>query len=433
MSYSSNQNNPRSYEPPVLRTTVSTSAETPSVAKHVFANMPDLGQSHIRILARFIALGNLMVAVNGLVWGAVWIVLGSWPMAVISFSFIVYAAMTQNVSMRGEYYKALSLMTCGIVFWLFVVAIVASGPGLANSGSVHAFFLTLAVCLYIVLGKVKPGIRLGVTFTMLVCFLGVHLSNFTPILSVPEKQHIMAGYFTWTSAFICTCLFVFFSRAEFSYDRKITFVDRRLKDVFIATHKNKHDSYLQTQAKQRMVAKAIPECSMLYVSTSSVSELIKTQTELQVLADLNNLYGDFDNAVYDMGLDKIDTVKSAYFVSSGVTRYNKHNDGSHHANQLLKLAIRFLTIAARYPHIDVSLGIHSGAATAGLTNDHTLVYSLWGENVDLAYRLHRLGQKNVVNMSYQTYQYVGQHHLCKHTRDVVSADQSIVGLYELCN
>lgn len=397
--------------------------------QHILNQMPDLSHSHIRVLARLVVLGCAIIALNGLIWSCIWLfTLDSWPMALVSASFIVYAYVTYRVTLAGLYYRALTLMTLGVSFWISVVAIAASGPGIGFGGSVHGFFLTLAVCLFIVLEKSGSKIRFAVTGLMLLLFLAFHLPfyQFTPFITVPENIHNLANQLTWISVLLSSLLFAFFSKTRFFYDDKIEYSDNRLNDVFVATHKNKHQSYVQDQQKKRMLAKAVPNCTMLFLALPNLSEAIKKSHASHISEQLNTLLGKFDDAVYDMGLEKIDNVKETYMVAASLLE-----SVSDHSVQLIELAKRFRDIAQTVPDIDIRIGIHTGAVTAGVVTHPRSVYSAWGECVDFAYKVQEWGQIGEITVSERTYKRVSELYQFKRMANLCSTSKKSIPIYQL--
>jgi len=397
-------------------------------AQHLLNQMPDLSHAHIRVLAKLITLGCFIIAVNGVIWFLLWLLfLDSWPMAFVSASFVAYAYFNYRVTLTGSYYVALSLMTVGVTFWLSLVAIVASGPGLGYGGSVHGFFLTMAVCLFIVLKKSSLRIRLGVTGIMLLLFLSFHLPiyDFTPLLKISPSTHLLVSQFTWVSVVLASVLFLVFSRETFGHYGPLEFSDNRLNDVFVATQKSKHQDYVQDHHKTRMLAKAAPNCSMLFVALPNLSEAIKQHSESHINRQLNTLLGEFDNAVYDMELEKIDTVKETYMVTASLL-----STFENHSEKIIELAKRFKEIAQAIPEIDIKIGVHTGAVTVGIITQPKSIYSVWGKSVDLAFKVQELGELNEITVSEAAYKQVKNRHRFEYKKTIISDELQSLALYQ---
>lgn len=397
-------------------------------AQDILGQMPDLSHSHIRVLARLIDLGCFIIALNGIVWAAIWVNLDSIPMSLVSICFIFYSFVIFQISRKGMYNRAFIFMLLGVIFWLALVAIVASGPGLGYGGAVHGFFLTIAVCLYIVLEKYSTAIRLSASSAMLLLFLAFHIPfyDFTPLLIMPPEQHLLAGQITWVSVIVSTLLFALFSSKHSAYDKRLSYSHGGLNQTFMATNQNKHASYIEDQQKERMIAQALPNCSILFIGVPNLADTIELHGDKFVCDKLNTLFGEFDNLVYEHELEKIDTVQNTYMVSV-IANGNPKQD----AEKLIRFAIECKKIAASFGKIDVRMGIHSGSATMGVVAKPKSVYSIWGENVDFAHNVQEAGKLNEITVSEKTIQYLSNAHKFSKEHKQLELNTKLVGIYQL--
>lgn len=396
--------------------------------QNILGQMPDLSHSHTRVLARLIDLGCFIIALNGIIWSAIWVKLDSIPMSAVSICFLFYALATFQISRKGMYNRAFSFMLIGVTFWLILVAVVASGPGLAYGGAVHGFFLTIAVCLYFVLEKYSNAVRFSACSTMLLLFLAFHIPfyDFTPLIVMPPKEHLLAGQITWISVLVSTLLFAIFSSKHSAYDRRITYSHDGLNKAFLATNQNKHANYIQDQQKERMVAQALPNCSILFIGLPNLAQAIAQHGDKLVCEQLNALIGEFDNLVYEYELEKIDTVQSTYMVS-----VIANGDPAQGAEKLIRFAMECKKIANSLGSIDVRMGIHSGSATMGVVTKLKSVYSIWGENVDFAHYVQEAGKVNEITVSEKTIEQLNRVHKFSQNHKQLELNSRPVGIYQL--
>lgn len=397
------------------------------VNRQLYAGIPDLSDSRIKQIAKLNIFGSIVIALNAVGWAFVWIIFDRLVLFFVCFAYLLYAYWIFKTNQKGRYYQAFGWMITGMVVWIALLGVVVSGPGLGYGGSVHGFFLTLAMAVFILLKPSSLFLRISITMSMVLLFLCFHLPvvNFTPMLPLPYEQHIMATKVTWISVVITTLgLYLWLFKTDVAYDRRIKFTDQRLQNLF--TDFLPHRGNAQGQLKGNIVASAIPECSVLFVELANLGELRDSYNEEALLAMLNSLFGKFDDTVYDADLDKIKTFEFSYMVASGVSKFDEL-----HAQKLVDLALDFITISNSFNDVHIRIGVHSGAATAGLIKDSAFVYTLWGESVNIASMLERFGDPSRVNISESTYQAVGHLFSCEHNRNLMIKELGRVNMYHV--
>lgn len=397
-------------------------------ANNAFANLPDLSFSHIRTIAKFNIWGTFLIALNAIAWGITWIFFDSWLMSGLSFSTLLYANYIYTLNQKGLYYKSLIYATVGISFWICLVAFVASGPGLGFGGSVHAYFLCIAVCLFLCLQHTKPFIKYGAPAVMLLLFFAFHLPliDFKPFIDLSPTQHLKAGQFTWASVPLLFIVSVWLLKTNNIYDQKITFEDHRLDDIFTALNAGTQASKFDLTNNAPKFACAIPHCSVMLLDFSNLSTLLKEHDQQWVAQRLNNIMGEFDNALYNSSLDKINSLDGFYMVASGVSKKDLR-----HAENLTDLAMEFMLIAQNFPEMEIKIAIHSGAANAAVISESKFLFALWGSSVTAASDILRNTNAHKICLSKSTYKIVKDRYNCNYYKEISSYNAKRLELFEL--
>lgn len=154
------------------------------------------------------------------------------------------------------------------------------------------------------------------------------------------------------------------------------------------------------------------ECVSLLFSDFVGFTRVASTTTPQVLVDSLNAYFEaYDQAVEELGLEKIKTIGDAYMVASGLPIRD-----SEHAQKCCDLALRMLEIGERLKTenpkkglcvFNVRIGIHSGPVMAGVVGKKKFSYDIWGDTVNLAARMESNSEQDRINISEMTYQLLG--------------------------
>ncbi|HKH07811.1 MAG TPA: adenylate/guanylate cyclase domain-containing protein, partial [Agromyces sp.] len=102
---------------------------------------------------------------------------------------------------------------------------------------------------------------------------------------------------------------------------------------------------------------------------------------------LNDVFQDFDDAAERIGVERVRTTRQGYLASCGlaVPRVD-------HARRALEFALALPDVVERWnarngTDLSVRAGLDSGRATSGLVGQARVVYDLWGDAVNLAFRV----------------------------------------------
>lgn len=114
---------------------------------------------------------------------------------------------------------------------------------------------------------------------------------------------------------------------------------------------------------------------------------------------LNDFFGELDDLLVNFRIEKIKTIGDAYMAASGVPdRYeNTCDETVKFARQVLRRLEDFNK--RNNLNINVRIGINNGRVVAGVIGKTKFIYDLWGEPVNLAWRLQTNGIANRIHVS----------------------------------
>jgi class 3 adenylate cyclase len=111
------------------------------------------------------------------------------------------------------------------------------------------------------------------------------------------------------------------------------------------------------------------------------------------LSQLNDLLHSLDQVAEKHGVERVRTTRDGYLASCGMTIPRVDN-----ARRMVAFALEAQQVLDRFGaqkgvKLTIHAGIDTGAATSGLVGKSRIIYDLWGDTVNLAFRLQ--GDANV--------------------------------------
>ncbi|KJQ52437.1 adenylate/guanylate cyclase domain-containing protein [Microbacterium sp. SA39] len=171
----------------------------------------------------------------------------------------------------------------------------------------------------------------------------------------------------------------------------------RIKQELIDEQQKENEKLLHTLMPESVAAKykkgdeAISEAhenvSVVFAELVGFDEAVRGQSAAEEIALLNTLMRGFDEAAEKAGVEKVRTLRGGYLASSGliVPRVDNIRRSVEFAKNLLEVLERFNS--QHGTQIGLRAGVDAGTVTSGLVARTTLAYDLWGDAVNLAYRV----------------------------------------------
>ena len=151
------------------------------------------------------------------------------------------------------------------------------------------------------------------------------------------------------------------------------------------------------------IADGFTEVTILFSDLVGFTRLASVMPPAQVVELLNHLFTEFDRLAFERGLEKIKTNGDAYMVAGGLPE--PRDD---HAVAVADMALHMLDVVAAAGStlgqpLQVRIGMHSGAAVAGIIGKHKFIYDVWGDTVNTANRMESHGVPDRVQISAATF------------------------------
>ena len=119
----------------------------------------------------------------------------------------------------------------------------------------------------------------------------------------------------------------------------------------------------------------------------------------RTLAILNSVFSNLDQLTNRHGLEKIKTVGDAYMVAGGLPKPRRD-----HVQAVVDMALQVPEAVAQASRtcgepLEVRIGIHTGPVIAGIIGTEKFAYDVWGDTVNVASRMERMGTPGRVHVS----------------------------------
>ncbi|WP_374265003.1 adenylate/guanylate cyclase domain-containing protein [Zoogloea sp.] len=144
------------------------------------------------------------------------------------------------------------------------------------------------------------------------------------------------------------------------------------------------------------IADGHPEVVVMFADIVDYTRIASGMTPIQVFEMLNRIFCRFDELCEQHGMERIKTIGDGYMVAGGL---HAHPVEPHAAMAALALDMQ----AALRNHdftdglaLEVRIGIASGPVVAGVVGRGKFIYDLWGDTVNLAFRLCTEGEPSVI-------------------------------------
>ena len=136
-----------------------------------------------------------------------------------------------------------------------------------------------------------------------------------------------------------------------------------------------------------LIADSFPEATVLLADIVDFHRLSAEVSPRELVVMLNEIFSDFDRIADGRGVEKIKTIGDAYLAVAGLPAPAADHAAraAHMALDMLEAMNRFNARSGR--HLQLRIGINSGAGVAGVIGQRKFTYDLWGDAVGTATRM----------------------------------------------
>ncbi len=144
------------------------------------------------------------------------------------------------------------------------------------------------------------------------------------------------------------------------------------------------------------IADGHPEVVVMFADIVDYTRIASDMAPKAVFEMLNRIFCRFDELCEQHGLERIKTIGDGYMVAGGL---HAHPTEPHAAMAALALDMQATLRNHDFTdglELEVRIGIAAGPVVAGVVGRGKFIYDLWGDTVNLAYRLCTEGEPSVI-------------------------------------
>lgn len=169
--------------------------------------------------------------------------------------------------------------------------------------------------------------------------------------------------------------------------------------------------------------------TILFTDFSGFTQVASAMPADRMVAELNEIFGAFDDICDELGVEKIKTIGDAYMAAAGLPK-----PCADHAQRCVRAGLRMLnyleqrnrTAAFKW---SLRVGVHSGPVVTGVVGKRKYAFDVWGDTVNIASRVESAGEAGRVNVSAYTYDLIRTEFECEYRGKVDAKGKGQIDMY----
>lgn len=169
--------------------------------------------------------------------------------------------------------------------------------------------------------------------------------------------------------------------------------------------------------------------TILFTDFSGFTQVASAMPADRMVAELNEIFGAFDDICDELGIEKIKTIGDAYMAAAGLPK-----PCADHAQRCVRVGLRML---AYLEHRNQSaafkwslrVGVHSGPVVTGVVGKRKYAFDVWGDTVNIASRMESAGEAGRVNVSAYTYDLIRAEFDCEYRGKLDAKGKGQIDMY----
>ena len=208
-------------------------------------------------------------------------------------------------------------------------------------------------------------------------------------------------------------------------------VDRLLSNIL------PEDIARELQSSGKAIARYHENISVGFADFVDFTQIAERLNPDQLVAELDDIFRNFDDIISEFRLEKIKTIGDAYMFAGGLDGSEDFAYRTVKAGLAMQKYLKQRIKRKRSEKTGVEwrarVGIHTGPVTAGVVGKYKFAYDIWGVTVILASRMESTGEEGRVNISKPTYEWVQDRFKCEYRGKIEVKNRGALEMYFVDN
>jgi len=391
----------------------------------------------MRLRKTTLLLASGLMNVAAILWLAIYWWMGLKLPTTIPFGFQVLSTLVVFIFLRTQNFDLFRVVQ--LALFLFFPFVVQWSIGSFVSSSGIALLALLAPIGAMVCYGPRESIPWFVAFVVLTGVSGVFDFYLASGDSYGIPMRTIAVFFVLNFTIVATVMWLllrYFVQQRDSFQEQLS-----KQHALIEIERNKSDQLLRNLLPEHVaerlksspgtIADGYADVSVMVADVVGFTRLAEELAPKQVVSFLDTVFSRFDDLTDKYALDKIKTIGDAYLVAGGL-----EGDDADYVDRTANMALDMIETARSDPALSrhglqLHVAIATGPIIAGVIGSKRFMYDVWGDTVNIAFRLTGEAANNTIVVDKTTYRRLGQRYKFEGERKVKVKGKDAMNVYHL--
>jgi class 3 adenylate cyclase len=389
----------------------------------------------LRKTALLLASGLMNVA--AVLWLAIYWWMGLKLPTTIPLGFQVLSALVVYTFLRTQNFELYRIVQLALFLFFPFIAQWSIGSFVSSSGI--ALLALLAPIGAMVCYGPRESIPWFFAFVVLTVVSGIFDFYLATGDSYGIPMRTIAVFFVLNFTIVATVVWLLL---RYFVQQRDTFQEQLSRQhALVEIERNKSDQLLKSLLPDHMaerlkrnpgtIADGFADVSVMVADVVGFTRLAEKLTPKQVVSFLDLVFSRFDELTDKYALDKIKTIGDAYLVAGGL-----EGDHTDYVDRTANMALDMIEIARSDPDLrrhglQLHVAIATGPVIAGVIGSKRFMYDVWGDTVNIAFRLTGEAANDTIVVDKTTYRRIGQRYKFEDEREVKVKGKDVMSIYRL--
>lgn len=152
------------------------------------------------------------------------------------------------------------------------------------------------------------------------------------------------------------------------------------------------------------IAQGHADVTVMFADIVGFTRMTEELSPVETVKILNDVFSIFDELADKHGVEKIKTIGDAYMAAAGLDAGAQ----IHYADAIARMAVDMQEKMAEYrgrtgEQIQLRIGIGTGPVVAGVIGKKKFIYDMWGDTVNVAFRMAADAKAGIIQVDLMTY------------------------------